>query len=309
MNILTSILTVAAVGLGATNMYLRSELAAERTTNAVAHCPQLAVARSPSDSGDDPRNVGTDHDPPTQSNANSYVASVVEINSGNLVTQPAPTSTTTPAARSEATRARAAAALRRLYDNLSRDLSLSPEQEAQVLQLLLDQQTGQMEMFRKLARDPAAMNQAMTELRDKSQTQLMTALGDKYLAFDDYQKSLGERMQIEQAALQLEAAGVPLRDDQRRRLLDAMVVERDHTLRPAWTPGMPPEQMLTQQREWQDDYDQRVRDRLSGVLDSEQLKQYDVYLNLQSRQRQRQLETWRESRQPPPLGGAPSGAM
>lgn len=159
----------------------------------------------------------------------------------------------TAAAPRETTRARAAAALRRLYDGLGRELALEAEQQAQVLQLLINQQIEQLDTFRQFAHDPAAMNQAMTELLDRNQTALMTALGDKYLAFEDYQKSLGERMQIEQAALQLEAAGVPLRDEQRRRVLDVMVDERERTPRPAWTAGTSPEQALAQQREWQDD--------------------------------------------------------
>jgi hypothetical protein len=310
MNVLTTILTVAALGLGAMSLHLHFELQAARAANATAHCPpnaKLAGAQPPSDSAGDTRSVGADQE---QSNANSGIdASVAEINKGDVRTEPTEREVSvTSAAPNVAMRARAAAALRRLYGGLAHELELLPEQEAQVLQLLIDQQTEQLEMFRKLARDPAAMNPAMTELRDRNQTKLMTALGDRYLAFEDYQKSLGERMQIEQAALQLEAAGVPLRDDQRRRLLDVMVDERDHAQRPAWNAGAPPEQMMAQLREWQDEYDQRVRSRLSGVLSSEQLKQYDVYRNLQSTLRRRQLETWREATRQP-LSGAPSGAM
>jgi phage terminase small subunit len=310
MNVLTTILTVAAIGLGAMSLHLHFELQAARAANGAAHSPpnaKLAGAQPPSDSAGDTRSVGADQE---QSNANSGVdASVAEINRGDVRTEPAEREVSvTSAAPNVAMRARAAAASRRLYGGLAHELGLLPEQEAQVLQVLIDQQTEQLEMFRKLARDPAAMNQAMTELRDRNQTELMIALGDRYLAFEDYQKSLGERMQIEQAALQLEAAGVPLRDDQRRRLLDVMVDERDQAQRPAWNAGTPPEQMMAQLRERQDEYDRRVRSRLSGVLSSEQLKQYDVYRNLQSTLRRRQLETWRESTRQP-LSSAPSGAM
>lgn len=308
MNVLTSILTLVALGLGATSLHLHFELEAARSAHAPARCrPQenLAASRLSGNAAPD-RRVGEGQSAPKQSNANPSAASVAEINSGNVGTKPAAREASgSPAAPTEVTRARAAEALRHLYGRLARELALSPEQEAQVLQLLLDQQTEQLDTFRRLARDPAAMNQAMTELRDKNQTQLMTALGDKYLAFEDYQESLGERMQIEQAALQLEAAGVPLAEDQRRRLVDVMVDERDRMPRPTWTQDAAPDQALAQQREWQDDYDERVRRRLSGVLTSDQLKQYDVFRNLQATQRRRQLDAWRASS----LGRAPFNSM
>lgn len=308
MNILASVLTVVTLGFGATSVYLYSELVAERAANAVAHCPRLAVAGPSSHLAPDARNVGPEQEAPVSPNADSG-ASDAQIADANVGTEPAAReASVTPAAPTEVTRARAAAALRRLYGGLARELGLPPEQEAQLLQLLIDQQTEQLDTFRKLRGDPAAMSQAMTELRDRNQTELMTALGDKYLPFEDYQKSLGERMQIEQAALQLKAAGVPLKEDQQRKVLDVMVDERERLARPTWTAGMPPDQALAQQREWQDDYDDRVRSRLSGVLSAEQLKQYDVYRNLQAVQRRRQWESLRE-RAAQSVGRAPGSAM
>lgn len=106
-------------------------------------------------------------------------------------------------------------------------------------------------------------------------------------------------MQIEQAALQLDTANVPLRDEQRKDLLAVMVEERDRIPWPAWTAGASSQDNTVQQQTRQQDYEERVRDRASSVLSSEQLEQYDVYRNLQWTMHRRQMETWREATRQP----------
>lgn len=220
--------------------------------------------------------------------------------SGDSIATPRESSTGPAADFAPQARARQEATLRRLYGTVGADLGLSPEQEADLIALLLDQQREQSEQLRGLVGDRAARMQTMADLKRENDTELMTALGDKYLMFEDYQKSLGERMQIERASLQLEAAGIPLRDDQRKELWALMVEERDRIPRPLWTPGVPIREYAAQQQAWQENYDERVRDRASSVLTSDQLRQYDVYRNLQATQRRRQLETWHESTRPAP---------
>jgi hypothetical protein len=311
MNVLSGILTVAAIGFGVTSVYLYSELDAARSEvnariapclEAQAQIPAWQQAYAELDTVQREELLAED---PVDGSREPAVGRLHGIRDEG------PTEATGRQATSTAhefSRPRHEAMLRRMYGGVAKDLNLSLDQEAEIIALLLEHQTEQIETVRRLAGDRTAMAGALNDLRSENSTELMTALGDKYLQFEDYQKTLGERMQIEQASLQLEAAGVPMRDDQHRRLLDVMVDERERLPRPAWTAGMPPEQMMVQQRAWQDDYDQRVRDRLTGVLTSEQLKQYDVHRNLQATQRRRQLETWRESN-PQSLSRAPSSAM
>lgn len=316
MKLMSGVLAAGVLGLGATSVYLYSELDAERsrvsTQAAVCGDEQAQIeALQHQRVAFEPDAMAGEERPSLSAPGLNSAGEVVLANAldrGMAADRAGMREFATIGSGGEIPRARHEAVLRRLYNGLVRELNLSPEQEAQLLDLLLEQRIEQFETVRKFAGDRAAMTQAMNELKQGNDTELMAALGDKYLQFEDYQKSLGERMQIEQAALQLDAAGVPLKEDQQRKLLDVMVDERERLPRPTWPAGMPPERALAQQREWQDDYEQRLRGRLSGVLTSEQLKQYDVFLNLQATQRRRQFETWRESSRQT-LGPAPSNAM
>lgn len=191
----------------------------------------------------------------------------------------------------ELSRRRQEIVLRRRYGSLGEELHLMPEDERALLSLLLDQQIRRLEMVRMHAGDRARLNDSLSELHLRHEAELMAALGDRYLPFEDYQRSLGERMEIELVSLQMEAADAPLRDDQRRELLALMVDERDSIPRPARLPGFSLQEHMAKQQEWQVRYEQRVRDRAAGVLSADQLRQYDVYRNLQSITRRRRLAT------------------
>lgn len=316
MNVLTWTLALTVVGLSSTSVYLYSELDAARN-QAAAQTPachdqqtqiealhQECVALEPDAMPGErrsTRNVAGDNSDPGEA------VFLDEFDRRTSVSDPGVRECAVTGSGREIPRARYEAALRRMYNGLARELNLSPEQEVQLLDLLLEQRIEQFEAVQKFAGDRAAMSSATNELKQGNDTELMTVLGDKYLQFEDYQKGLGERMQIDQAALQLEAASVPLREAQRNNLLAVMVGERDRIPRPAWIAGASAQENTAQQRAWQEDYEERVRDRASSVLTSDQLKQYDVYRNLQSTMRRRQLETWREAIRPPlaPVGQAP----
>lgn len=306
MNVLSWILTAVVVAQGTASVYLYSELDAERSraNTQAAACrdeqaqrvalQQECLAFAPDATTDEARAESVDQEHPLGASPSGGLDPSTDNSPPGAWVLPA-------AARGrEFSRERHEAALRRMYRGLAQELHLSPEEEADLLSVLLEQRNEQIEAMRKHAGDRAAMTQAMNELRQGNETELMTLLGDKYLEFEDYQKGLGERVQIEQASLQLDAAGIPLRDHQRKELLAVMVEERDRVPRPAWIVGVSPQESITKRQAWQDDYDERVRDRASSLLSSDQLKQYDVYRNLQSAQRRRQLETWRDASRPRP---------
>lgn len=302
MNILSSILAVATAGLGFACAHLYSELDAARSRAG----PQAAACRKEQAqlAASQRECVAFETDAMQGGERPLLSAAGVNTNAGELLVSEnhhgtagscAGTGTSLAAARGRELARRHEAASRRIYSGLGQELKLSPEQEGQLLSLLLEQRNEQVETMRQHAGDRAAMTHAMHELRREDETELMTVLGDKYLQFEDFRKSMGERMQTEQVALQLEAANIPLREDQRKGLLAAMVEERDRKPRPAWVPGVPIQEEAAKQQEWQADYEVRVRDRASSVLTSDQLKQYDVYRNLQLAARRRHAETWRQA--------------
>lgn len=291
MNVLSGILAVAAFGFGATSVYLYSELDAARSEAVSRANPcwgeqaQIAVLQQSCVELETMQGKGLPADDPEDDSVQAVIARLQPDTRESRLD--APDFQATRPGR-ELSRTRHEAILRRMYGGIGEELNLSQDQEAELLALLFEHQTERIETARRFAGDRAAMTSAMNELQSENSTELMAALGDEYLQFEDYQETLGERMQIERAALQLEAAGVPLKEDQERKLLAVMVEEQDQMPRPVWSSGMPVHEYAALQRAWQEDYDEHVRERVARVLTSEQLRQYDVHRNLQSTLRSRQ---------------------
>lgn len=307
MQLIAGVLATTALGLASLSVYLHSKLDAERERASIqlVHCHDLEAQIANLTSVD-----ASTAPSPSIEGAETLARAFPEVRAEAASATDLRGSDVGPPVRREFERRRQEAALRQMYRGLARELKLSPELEGHLLRLLLDQRTEQMEAVRKSAHDPTEMRQAMSELDQQNATELMSVLGDKYLPFEDYQRTLGERMQIEQVSLQLEAANVPLDDDQQQRLLHVMVEERERTPRPAWIESVGSVQNAATMQQWQDDYAERVRNRLSSILKSDQLKQYDVYCNLQSTMRRRQRETWRaEAPQTLALRAANPGTM
>lgn len=163
-----------------------------------------------------------------------------------------------------------------VYGDLFKDLKLSPAQSDRFTQILSDQQARAMDMVRDAAGDPAALAAARNSVKADTDAALQDLLGaGQFQKYEDYQKTLMERMQVNGLDRQLGAAGAPLGGDQKAQLLAMMIDEKSAVPPPAGPDGSNLEPSSPAQIQWQADYDQRVHDRASQILTPGQLKQFE----------------------------------
>src|SRR6185295_8144411 len=132
--------------------------------------------------------------------------------------------------------------IRRLYQDVGRDLNLSPEQANKLIELMADQQTRNFGM-RMPPADRAAAAQSWQQLQDQNNKEVAALLGDSKMAeWKTYQQTLPQRSQVDSMGQQLENAGVPLSAEQRSQLVAAMVEESQANPRPTFAQGLAPEE-------------------------------------------------------------------
>jgi hypothetical protein len=167
--------------------------------------------------------------------------------------------------------------IRRLYQDVGRDLNLTQDQANKLIELMADQQTRNFDVRRQQP-DRAAAAQAWQQIQEQNNKEVTALLGDAKMAeFKAYQQTLPQRSQVDSVGQQLENAGLPLSTDQRSQLVTALIEEAQANPRPSFAPGLPPEEAQKQLNEWQDAYDKSVQDRAKQVLSSEQYARYHDY--------------------------------
>jgi hypothetical protein len=168
--------------------------------------------------------------------------------------------------------------IRRLYEDVGRDLSLSKEQADKLVDLIADQQSRPLAQGRPMPTDRASALQALRDMQAQNNKEIAALIGDAKMAeLKEYQQTLPQRSQVDTVGQQLSAAGLPLSVDQRGDLVSAMVAEAKANPRPTPVPGMAPEDVQKQMNEWQDGYDKSVSERAKQVLSSEQYERYHDY--------------------------------
>ena len=168
--------------------------------------------------------------------------------------------------------------IRRLYQDVGRDLNLSPEEANKLIELMTDQQTRNLDVRRQPPADRAAAMQTWQQIQEQNNKEVAALLGDSKMAeWKAYQQTLPQRSQVDSMGQQLENAGVPLSAEQRSQLVAAMVEESQANPRPTFAQGLAPEEASKQFNEWQDAYDKSVAERAKQVLSSEQYQRYSDY--------------------------------
>jgi hypothetical protein len=188
-----------------------------------------------------------------------------------------------PAARNFL-RTRMKAGIRRTYEDVGSELGLSDEKATQLIDLLADQQT------RAFARPPAedmeSMQRYAREQQQKTQAEITALIGqDKMDEWTDYQKTLPHRSQLGQVREQLESAGYPMTDSQRKQMLAAISEVSERSPRPTFNQGLPPEESAAQMNQWQEEFDAALLDRAKEVLTADQYNSYKEYHDYQSEMR------------------------
>ncbi|MEJ0038716.1 MAG: hypothetical protein WDO68_22015 [Gammaproteobacteria bacterium] len=197
----------------------------------------------------------------------------------------------TPQAR-EMLRFQVMASNKKRYADEIKKLALSPAQAEALLNLLADQQMRQIETAQSLATDPAAATQAREELQSRADSEIASLLGsEKAAQFSAYEKSQGERMQVNNYADQLDAINLGMRDEQKEQLVNIMV-EAKKNLPPSPLPNDPRDNQAMQARfDWQSSYNHAVLEGASSVLTPEQFdhirSMQEWQLNLQQQSLQK----------------------
>jgi hypothetical protein len=140
--------------------------------------------------------------------------------------------------------------------------------------------------------DKAAAAEAekqVAETKKQTDAEIKALLGDERFAqYQDYQKNMGERMQLDQFKSRLTGDNLAMRDDQAVQMLQIMKEEKAAVppVLPTDQTQFPKKDTLTsenieKQIQWMQDYNQRVLARAGNVLTPEQFKQYQTFLQEQ----------------------------
>jgi hypothetical protein len=128
------------------------------------------------------------------------------------------------------------------YPDLAKTLGISAEQADQMLTLLAEQQirmqeNGPAQSFMEQPPERAALNEMRRkaeQTRRANEAELAGLLGqEKMREWNDYQKTLGTRMQVKQLSTKFAGKGAPLTDEQERQLVQALAAEQQRGLREA----------------------------------------------------------------------------
>lgn len=187
------------------------------------------------------------------------------------------------------------AAVKMMYAGLFKEMDLSPEEKDKLVSILTDMQVKTIENSQAVLgdkKDGAPATPSLADSKKQANTDIKALLGEeRYSQFDDYQKNLGERMQLDQIKNSLAGQNVPMTDQQSSRLYQIMKEER--TAVPPVIPSdanQNPENLKTlmtadnveKQLLWLEDYNARVLARAGEVLTPEQLKQYRAFQEQQA---------------------------
>ena len=178
--------------------------------------------------------------------------------------------------------------MKSMYGGLFKELNLSAEQQKQFSDLLLDSQMSVVESAGDLSKGEGeartnAVN-AIAEKQKATQAQIKALLGDEnYAKYEDYQKTVQDRMVLSQFQQQAAGTETALRDEQMQGLIALIKEERARTSPvidddPSKTAENLQKvfnsELFEKQMQWQEDLNKRVLSRAGGLLTPEQLKEY-----------------------------------
>lgn len=201
------------------------------------------------------------------------------------------------------------ATINMMYSGLFKEMNLTPEEKEKLTGILTESQLKNIERAQGMfgAQKDGTMEDTQKLVADsKKQTdsEIKALLGDeRYAQYEDYQKNIGDRMQLDQLKTKLAAQNLPMQDEQMAQMLQAMkeekaamppVIPSDASQVPANMKSLLTAENLDKQTQWLDDYNRRVLDRAAQILTPEQLKQYAEYQEQQSAMQKFGLKMARE---------------
>jgi len=161
-------------------------------------------------------------------------------------------------------------------------LDLSPKQAERYIELLADGQSASFDLAQQNGGDPAAIERAINDRQRDTDAALKALLGEeKFRTHEQYQRSAGERVQVDDIRRLFETTPAPLAADQTAQILTALVEERERVPPPTFDPNTRPADFMDSYEQWADDHTARVRERVASVLTPEQFERFSEYQDMQ----------------------------
>jgi len=181
--------------------------------------------------------------------------------------------------------AQQAAALRGFYSDFVKQAHMTPDEADKFFQLLQERQMALMDSSANmLAGSPIDVKSA-TAATNTADDALKDLLGpDRFTQYQAFEKTLGDRIQVQQFSQQLGAVGSPLQDYQSQALIQIMSQERTNlpSLQSSGSPGvqqalnMTPDQ-IQQYSDAVNAMNQRVYNRAISILTPSQLSAFSEF--------------------------------
>lgn len=190
-------------------------------------------------------------------------------------------------------RSQQAMGVQMMYGDLAKELGLAPDDARLVMDLLVDRQMGMAGESMKLlggdTKEGADLEESGKQIaasKEEYDKQLEGILGKDGLAkLNDYERTIGERMQIQQYRQAFSATGTPLEEPQAAGLLAIMKEERLKQPPSPLEPGnrdvgaamkaMQSDETLDKLMTSQEDLNRRVLTRARTVLSPDQMTQFE----------------------------------
>jgi hypothetical protein len=181
-------------------------------------------------------------------------------------------------------------AIRMMYGDLTSELGLTPDEATLIFDLLTERQMSLAGKAMAAGTDEAGADAAAAEAKnaqDSFAAELKNILGeDRMKKFEAYERTVGERMTLQQYTQSMSAAGSPLDETQRKSLLSIMTEERLKQPPSKFDPGtkdvagamkaMRTGEGMEQAMEQQRALNQRVLARARTVLSADQTLAFEA---------------------------------
>jgi hypothetical protein len=166
---------------------------------------------------------------------------------------------------------------KKIYADVGSQLGLSREDASKLIDLLTDQNSDGFGISRET--DPAERTRLLNDARRENEAKIADLLGpEKLKMLREYQQTIPSRQELDMLAQQIEGSdAAALNDEQRKRLLAALVEERNRIPAPGYSRGTTSDEYMKAYGDWQDDYNARVGAQFRGILNTEQYAAYDQY--------------------------------